>query len=415
MPFSRSLAGTWSPSLPKPAYLAVWVSALLTLGTCTGCSPSTRLDRRSSRVTNETAETSDSPPRISKETAASPQPDSTPGPQAKATSSEAILERCPAIEQAGASIKRTDEGFISEVDFADLEVKDTWVEALSPLKQLTRLTVRKSNLSNAGWQLIGRLSQLRQLDLRECNIHNEQLALALANLPRLAALRLNGKSGATQVDDSGLSSLQKCPHLKVLAIDYLPISAASLGYLPPDRLIELYMAGTAIDDKAVSQLSEFTALKKLRLANTAISDVTLRSFKDLPLEELDVSECSQITDIGLEPISEILSLKKLNLFKTDVSDAGTECLTSLKRLEWLNLDQTQITDVSLKSVAPLNSLKFLHLGSTAVSDAGMPELVTLSNLSRLIVTRTQVTSSGVTTVQTWLPTVDIQLEYVPGQ
>ncbi len=409
MPYCYSTS-LWSPSPAKPIKFAL----IFTLSTCVSCGPVNDVEQQSRPTSNASLDSSDNFP-IEQDLDASTELDDGSERDAKTPQTETVQEQSPAIEQAGAIINRREDGYIAAIDFGDVAITNEMTKALQQLKKITRLSVHKSALSNDGWQRIGELSQLTHLDLRDCNINNQQLTLAVAELQRLAALRLNGKSGATQIDDSGLRALENCPELRLLAVDFLPIGATSLGRLTPRRLHELYAAGTKLDDQAMNQLSGFTTLKALRLSNTEITDAALGALENLPLQELDVSECSRITDAGMQPLSQVTTLRKLNLFKTRVSDVGIVPLTSLSNLEWLNLDQTEITDMALNSVARLPSLKFLHLGSTAVSDAGMPELVDLNELEVLIVTRTQVSASGVDMVRNWLPDVEIQLEYVPGR
>ncbi|MEO8270004.1 MAG: hypothetical protein ABI557_09795, partial [Aureliella sp.] len=148
---------------------------------------------------------------------------------------------------------------------------------------------------------------------------------------------------------------------------------------------------------------------------TSVGTAGIAALRKLPLEDLDISEASGITDETLEIVGQMNSLKRLNLWRDTVGDAGVAHLAGLTELVWLILDNTQLTDAGLPYLAGLTKLKFLHLGSTPVTDAGMPSLVSLKSLMDLKVTRTAVTEAGVEVIRQSIPGIDIQLKYIEGQ
>ncbi|MGN6133952.1 MAG: leucine-rich repeat domain-containing protein [Aureliella sp.] len=316
------------------------------------------------------------------------------------------------LEAGGAELQRGPSGAVSQVAFRESPLTDALAGALASLEQLQTLTIAQSEMTAAGWQHISQLKQLRQLDLRECSLGNEDFAAAISGLSELQVLRMSGKNGATTVDDTGIVALKACPKLKVLAGDYLWISEVGLAELSSlKELRELYLANTLVDDAALARIAAMPSIKKLRIAKTGIGREGLEHLTTLSLEELDLSECININDDALEPVGKLVSLKKLNLWRDAIGDAGVAHLAGLKNLEWLNIDNTQLTDEGLKSFAGYSKLSFLHLGSTAVTDAGMPELAKLKSLKELKVTRTSVTEEGVKPLRQALPGIDIQLKY----
>jgi hypothetical protein len=305
---------------------------------------------------------------------------------------------------------------VVSVDLHGIEVTDTLATQVALLGGLEKLTINESVMTLAGWQELGTLSALQQLDLRDCPLNNEQLEAIVKGLPKLKALRLNGTSGRTTVDDNGLAVLKGCPELKVLAIDGLWVGGEGLKHLQGNqKLIELYAAGTTVDDAAGELIAKLPALRKLRLSKTSISSTGIASLSALPLEDLDISEASGISDAALEIIGNMKSLKRLNLWRDTVTDAGVEHLAGLTELEWLNLDNTHLADAGLPHLSGMTHLNFLHLGSTGVTDAGMPALASLKSLKDLKVTRTAVTEAGVEVVRQAIPGIDIQLKYIEGE
>ncbi len=321
------------------------------------------------------------------------------------------------LEGAQAKLKRDAQQRVVEVDLRGHVVKDEEISGLSKLASLQVLSMDSVELTQAGWSEIGLVKSLRQLDIRECALSNEDLALCIGNLPDLRALRMASKSGATSVDDTGLVSVAKCKELRVLALDYLWVSAEGLGKLTElQSLSELYLANTIIDDSSVAVLLKFPQLKKLRLARTQIGDEGLVQLAKLKsIEDLDLSECSQITDAGMAALGQMQSLKRLNLWRDAISDDGVKHFRGLTNMEWLNVDNTQLSDLGLEAFQAMSKLTFLHLGSTGVSDAGMPKLKPLKSLKDLKVTRTSVTEKGVEELLKDLPSTSIQLKYTESE
>lgn len=321
-----------------------------------------------------------------------------------------------ALLAAGVKLERDDSDAVIEANFKDVVATDTLAAELSALSTLRKLVISNSELSVAGWQAVGKLSALQQLDLRDCPLNNEQLQAAAAGMPRLRALRLSGKSGATEVDDEGLQVLAGCKDLKALALDHLWVSGEGLQHLVHNKnLSEIYLAGTLVDDEATEIFQSFPKLRKLRLAQTSVGTPGLERIRNLQLEELDISECSQIFDDAMKPVGEMRSLKRLNLWRNALTDEGVRSLEELVNLQWLNLDNTQLSDDGLAYLSKMSKLSFLHLGSTGVSDAGMPALLALQSLEDLKVTRTAVTEEGVHVIQNGIPDVQVQLKYTQGQ
>lgn len=333
-------------------------------------------------------------------------------PTASAAAEPDAADAIATLEAAKAKLGRNSAGNITSVTVPAGAISEQLLDALAKLPKLQSLAIVDNELALPVCQHIAKLKNLRQLDVRDCTLGNDELAAAAAGLGQLQVLRMSGKTGATTVDDGGMAALKNCPHLKVLSADFLWVSETGLAELTGlKELRELYLAGTLVDDAALAKIAEMPAMQKLRIAKTGVTGEGLGKLTALQLEELDISECTSLDDAALEPVGKIVSLKKLNLWRDPIGDAGVAHLASLKNLEWLNVDNTQVTDAALKPISGLTKLKFLHLGSTAVTDAGMPELQPLKELADLKVTRTAVTEEGVEPLRKANPKLDVQLKY----
>lgn len=302
------------------------------------------------------------------------------------------------------------------VVWGDQAVNDQQIGWLLQLPGLKRLTIRKSELTNAGWQKLSQLTTVEHLDLRDADMDNDQLQSLVSGMNNIRSLKLGGPSGRCRVNDQGINAIGELPNIKSLSLDGLAISKASIMPLTRcKQLNELNLAKTGLDDRALEEIARIESLRKLRLAANAIGVIGLGHLATIALEELDVSECPGVDDQALVQIGRQSKLKRLNLWRTSVTDQGLPHIAQLNQLQWLNLDNTAVTDAGLDWLKSLWSLQFLHLGSTAVSDQGMAKLAGLSELKKLIVTRTSVSQRGVDSLQKSLPGVSIQLQYVAGQ
>ena len=315
------------------------------------------------------------------------------------------------IEAAGGTLVRDDEGRSVEVRFKGPKVDPAVIEGLAGLPGLTSLVVAGTDVGDPLLPAIGRLTTLRNLDLRDCPVTNGGLA-HLVGLGNLAALRLSGKSGATTVDDAGLATLAALPSLRTLMLDHLWVSGDGLEKLvPAGRLEELTLAQTLVGDADMEVVARFPRLRRLRLARTSVTAEGLAKLAGLrQLRDLDVSEAVQLDDAALEHVGGLASLAKLNLWRVPVGDAGVAHLAGLTDLEWLNLDNTLVSDTGLESLAGMGKLRSLYLGSTAISNAGLERLASLESLRDLSITRTGVDAAAVEALRRRRPNLTVVVE-----
>jgi Leucine-rich repeat (LRR) protein len=145
----------------------------------------------------------------------------------------------------------------------------------------------------------------------------------------------------------------------------------------------------------VSGLKQLTALQRLFLGNTPISDLSplsdLTNIRELNLERTHVENLSllrnltnlQIIFLGgtqvrdLSPLANLSRLQSLVLWSTRVDDVTM--LYNLTKLEIIDLNNTQITEIS--SLENLSTLRSVGLNNTAVTD--FTPLASLKNLKWL--------------------------------
>jgi hypothetical protein len=336
---------------------------------------------------------------------------------AEAVKPQGLSAEAELLQAAGAQLQiDAKTGNVISVDCSPLELNDDLASKLTAIETLKKLTIRASSMTDTGWQALAQLSQMEQLDVRETPLNSGQLTAAVRGMNKLKALRMSGKSGSTEVDDAGLECLLNCPELRVLAADHLWISQDGLQHLKNcQQLSELYLAGTLVDDQAMELVAQLPNLKKLRLAKTSVGTPGLQTLGRLELDDLDISECSQVFDDSLIAVGKMKTLQRLNLWRDVVSDAGVAHLSGLVNMNWLNLDNTHMGNPGLEHLRGMTKLTFLHLGSTYVTNDGMPLLTPLTSLKDLKVTRTSVTEEGLKPLLDANPSLNVQVKYIEGE
>jgi hypothetical protein len=335
----------------------------------------------------------------------------------EAAAPQGLSAEAETLQAAGAQLQiDAKTGNVFSVDCSPIELNDDLASKLVTIEQLKKLTIRGSSMTDAAWQSLAKLSQIEQLDVRDAPLNSLQLAAAVRGMNKLRGLRMSGKSGSTEVDDDGLECLLNCQELRVLAADHLWVSQDGLQHLKNcQQLSELYLAGTLVDDQAMELLAQLPNLKKLRLAKTGIGTPGLEMLSRLELDELDISECSQVFDDSLVAVGKMKTLKRLNLWRDVISDAGVAHLSGLVNMTWLNLDNTHMGNPGLEHLRGMRNLTFLHLGSTYVTNEGMPLLAPLTALKDLKVTRTSVTEEGLKPLLETNPSLNVQVKYIEGE
>ncbi len=124
------------------------------------------------------------------------------------------------------------------------------------------------------------------------------------------------------------------------------MSIAITTLSPKDQWLQCNasIAGTNFDDRALAKLASVGAnLRWLDLAGTAI------------------------TDAGLAQLSAMPNLTRLHLERTRIGNAGLARLATLNQLEYLNLYGTEITDAGLEPLQDMPKLKQIYLWQTKVT------------------------------------------------
>ena len=170
----------------------------------------------------------------------------------------------------------------------DTAVTDEAMTSIGALSGLRSLSLRNTDVSDRGVEAsIGKLEALEFLDLTGTEISSKSMRV-IAGLPHLRALRV----GETDVGDSGLAALAAAGQIESLHLTstlVTDVGIRSLGRL--EKLKRLCVGGTRLGDEGVEALRRMTGLTSVCLVNTKVTVPGLCTLASLPnLQELWVSE-----------------------------------------------------------------------------------------------------------------------------
>ena len=211
---------------------------------------------------------------------------------------------------------------------------DMDIEDLSPLAELTKLRwFELFNTPISDLSPLARLTSLKRMSLYGTGTENLS---PLAGLTSLTQLQI--ANNKTLSDVSSLAGLINLEWLDLHRCDSLSDLSPLAGLT---KLEYLNLNHTRrVSDYSLAPLSSLTGLKRLRLAENRISDVSPLSGL-INLVRLDLPR-NEIVD--LSPLSGLARLTELYLHANMISDVSP--LAGLINLEWLDLRVNQIADIS---------------------------------------------------------------------
>lgn len=139
-----------------------------------------------------------------------------------------------------------------------------------------------------------------------------------------------------------------------------------------ERLAAIRARGGLAESIASSQ--DVVQVQFARLGKDAKdADLELLDGLESALVWLDLSGTG-VSDDGLKRLARFTALRRLRLDRTTISDAGLKHLRALKQLAYLNLVGTEVTNDGIAELEALPALRQLYLWQTRVSAAGVEGL-----------------------------------------
>ncbi len=197
----------------------------------------------------------------------------------------------------------------------------------------------------------------------------------------------------------------------------VPFSAAVARFAPRAAVTvfgtpTIRLGGGASESELAAALGEMSGILRDAIASNLVIPVPeLRPSDLLVVRELNFSYIT-IKDVDLIHLGKLTALQRLDLSGTQVTDASLQdTLGKLTALKSLDLSGTKVTDASLKdTLGKLTALQQLGLWGTQITDASLKDnLGKLSALQQLDLSRTKVGKRFVDEARRRYPNLKIQV------
>jgi internalin A len=325
------------------------------------------------------------------------------------------------IEALGGEVVRASNGVVVEISLARTGATDSTLDAVVKNKDLKRLDLSFTYITDRGIEKLQQLQQLEELNLHTAEFITDAAMSYLRANKRLKKLVLRG----TDITDVALPYIAELTNLQSLDLSQTMLGDGGLESLPSlSRLEELDLGGSRINGTNLNFLKLLPKLRKLGFQGiqrrngglcwtATITDLDLDTIALLSnLEELDLGagiglgrngkptgpgNCRltggvQITDLGVAKLAKLKKLRRLDLSGAKVTSAGLKALQNFPQLERLSLWNCRGVDDSIASIlAALPNLHILDLTDTPLSDAVFEKLKALPRLEKLYLTGTKTT------------------------
>ncbi len=310
---------------------------------------------------------------------------------------------------------------IHSLELRDSGFTDAEMVHLSGMKNLRRLGLGGTVISDQGLKELRGLSALERLDLRASRACDTGDAANYLNLKTLQRAGLRPR-----ITDAGLRELTALKQLRWLDLTDTQITDAGLAVLNElTNLEELSLANTSISTLGVKELLGFKHLRHLDLWQTQVDDagllelIKIKSLKhvvvgeSVSLEGIDRAhglradiafsrigpEYWDMDEVCLsgrihgasgsrlrvmdDPLEKGSVMAEVILTARNTSDATTRFIPFVRNLKSLDVSSTNISDVGLIEIGKQKNLRELRLSGTHITDDGLLHLRALSELRHL--------------------------------
>jgi internalin A len=254
------------------------------------------------------------------------------------------------IERAGGSVTRDGAGQPVAVDLRASWATDSDMPLLVQLKELKRLDLSLTRISDRGLRSLKTAGAIEELNLNFAEQITDDGAATVKGWKHIRRLNLRG----TKITDATLEFLSTVPSLEWLDIGWAQITDTGLGHLAAlTNLRHLAMGGNKLTDTSLEFLRQTPQLEYLDLGGTQRTDSGLWTL--------------QLTDAGIQSVAAVTELRDLSLAGTPVTGRGLKMLASLAKLERLNLQGCR----KLKDDAATVLAGFKHLRTLDLKESSL--------------------------------------------
>jgi internalin A len=186
---------------------------------------------------------------------------------------------------------------IIAIQLQETKTEDGDLAKLQSFRNLERLNLSKTRVTNAGLPHVARFTRLRTLKLSNLSDVTDDGLVHLQALKQLERIDLQG----TGVNGAGFVHLAVLPNLRAIYLSTDRITDESMKHLEKiTTLEELLLAYTKVTDAGIARVQALSDLRSLHVRSGLITDVGLMSLAKVPhLELLQVPSTPGITAMGV--------------------------------------------------------------------------------------------------------------------
>ena len=246
---------------------------------------------------------------------------------------------------------------------------DGWLDRLADLPDLVSLDLANTSMKGPGLKVLGTLKNLERLNLTLTPITDPYLE----NLRGLSKLRVLSLASA-KCTGEGFGFLGNLRQLENANFHFTPVNDAGLAGISAVTSIErLEIVHVHFTDAGAVHLAKLVNLERLQLGSREATGAAVAQVTGLrKLRELDLHD-GQATPEGARHAGKIESLRVVRVYGL-IKDEGAQHLAGLKNLEVLIVPGTGITDVGLEYFAGMKGLKRLEINGCKVTDGAVAKL-----------------------------------------
>jgi Leucine-rich repeat (LRR) protein len=293
------------------------------------------------------------------------------------------------IQDHGGTSKSDAQGHVIEANFRGSWIDDSDLATVATLKDLLRLDLSHTRVTDPGFRDLKALANVRDLNLYYAEQIGDGALAVVKNWRNLKRINLRG----TKITDLGVAQLAEHPSLEAIDVGFSLFTDGGFEPLTTiPNLKELAAGGNKVTDTGLNAVRLMPNLRVLDLNGVQRTDSGLWS--------------AAVTDRGLEAITTLTKLEELHLRAAKITDGGSAKLSSLKLLKVLDLSETQLSALSFLSQLP-NLERLALYRSAKVDDSIIP---LLTKLKWVDLQGTKVTAAGIEKLRQANPTCRIVWE-----
>ena len=224
-------------------------------------------------------------------------------------------------------------------------------------------------------EILGKLKELRKLDLCFSDFVTDAGLLHLKGLSRLQHVELMNLKKATA---AGFANLAESTDLESLKRSGNALGESGAKFLAGLRKLKaLDVSDCSLEPDSLQSIANLTELRELRISNNEIGDAGLKRLGGLSnITSLELYS-TNITDAGLEQVGAMKKLAHLNIGNNNlISGAGVKYLAGCKEL-------ANVTGEGFQHLAACPKLAKINFSWTGLSDAGLADIKKLTQLTLL--------------------------------